>query len=103
MNDLSIISTFALISCNLGIFLANFKLLSFSNRMTEFICISGISLTTFALSYCDKLIYYVLLYGVVFGFFIGYGYMAPLKNCYDHLPNRKGNRKLTKGYVVAAA
>ncbi len=30
-------------------------------------------------------------YGIVFGLFIGYGYFAPVKNCYEQIPDKKGN------------
>lgn len=33
---------------------------------------------------------FVVFYGVCYGFSIGIGYFPPLKNCYLHLPNRKG-------------
>ena len=36
----------------------------------------------------------------VFGFFIGFGYLAPLKNTFEHLPNRKGNKSIIQDYVV---
>lgn len=42
------------------------------------------------LSLVDQFAYYIVIYGLIYGLFIGYGYMAPLKNCYDHMPNRKG-------------
>jgi nitrate/nitrite transporter NarK len=35
---------------------------------------------------------YMLLYGVLFGLFIGFGYLAPMKNCFEHIPDRKGNK-----------
>jgi hypothetical protein len=76
---------------NVGIFASNFKLITFSNRVTSIIAVSGISVAMLILSFCDHFAYYVVIYGCLYGFFIGYGYMAPLKNCYDHLPHRKGN------------
>jgi hypothetical protein len=90
ISDLSIILTLAIIFTNVGIFFSNFKFVTFSNRVTSLIASMGISLSMVALSFSTEFQYYVLLYGPVYGFFIGYGYMAPIKNCYDHLPNRKG-------------
>lgn len=101
VSDLSIILTLALIFTNVGIFACNFKWLAFSNRVTSLVTSLGISLSTLALSYCSELYQYVVLYGMVYGFFIGFGYMAPLKNCYDHLPDRKGSIHLTQDSAVA--
>jgi len=33
---------------------------------------------------------FVIFYGFSYGFSIGIGYFPPLKNCYLHLPHRKG-------------
>jgi hypothetical protein len=90
ISDLSIIITIAVIATNLGILLSNFKALTFSNRVTSLIATLGISLSMVLLSLVDHFAYYIVIYGLIYGLFIGYGYMAPLKNCYDHLPNRKG-------------
>jgi hypothetical protein len=32
--------------------------------------------------------------------FIGYGYMAPIKNCYEHIPKLKGNQLSMQAFVV---
>jgi hypothetical protein len=90
ISSLSIIMTIAIICTNLGIFLSQFKIVSFSNRITALISGLGIALSVFLLSFAKSVPVYILLYGVMFGVCIGYGYMAPLKNCYEHLPNRKG-------------
>lgn len=42
------------------------------------------------MSFCDQFWHFLVLYGIVFGLFIGYGYMAPIKNCYQHIPELKG-------------
>lgn len=80
----------AVIFTNFGIFCCNFRILSFSNRITSLISSLGIALAMLLLSFCTQFYLYVMLYGALYGFFIGFGYMAPLKNCYDHLPDRKG-------------
>ena len=90
ISELSIINTLAIVATNTGIFLSNFKAISFPHRWVSLICVLGISLCTLSISFCNQFYHFVLLYGIVYGLFIGYGYMAPLKNCYDHLPNRKG-------------
>lgn len=97
ISDLSIIQTMAIIFTNIGIFCCNFKILSFSNRITSAISVLGISLCMLILSFLHSFIFYILIYGLLYGFFIGFGYMAPLKNCYDHLPNRKGIDFIIKG------
>jgi sugar phosphate permease len=103
ISDLSIIQTMAIIFTNIGIFCCNFKILSFSNRITSAISVLGISLCMLILSFLHSFIFYILIYGLLYGFFIGFGYMAPLKNCYDHLPNRKGMNLLIKDFVVGRA
>lgn len=75
---------------NAGIFIANVPLFSLSNKAISLVCVCGISASMVLLSLATKFAWYVLVYGVVFGLFIGYGYMAPIKNCYSHLPDRKG-------------
>ena len=52
------------------------------------------SLSTLVLSFAKTLALYIILFGCIFGFFIGYGYLSPLKNTYAHLPNRKGKMYL---------
>lgn len=79
-----------IIFTNVGIYCNNFKILTFSNKMTSLITVIGISASVFVQSFVDNFIGYILIYGIIFGFFIGYGYLASLKNCYEHLPNRKG-------------
>jgi len=56
------------------------------------IAVVGISLAMLLLSLLQDFVFYAIVYGCLYGFFIGYGYMAPLKNCYDHLPDRKGKK-----------
>lgn len=90
ISDLSIILTIAVVFTNVGIFASNFKIITFSNRLTSLFSVLGISLAMLILSFAEHFAFYVIIYGCLYGFFIGYGYMAPLKNCYDHLPNRKG-------------
>jgi hypothetical protein len=75
---------------NVGMFFSNFKIITFSHRTVSLVCVLGIALSTFVLSFCKHFTLFILIYGVIFGLFIGYGYLAPLKNCFDYLPNRKG-------------
>lgn len=103
ISDLSIILTLAVVFTNTGIFASNFKALSFANRTTSLISTFGISGAMLLLSFSQSFALYILLYGVLYGFSIGYGYMAPLKNCYDHLPNRKGTPLPTQDSAAGPA
>ena len=89
-SKLSIVLTVSMVTTNLGIFLSSLKALKFSYRIMAFISMVGISGSTYALSYADSLSEYILYYGVLFGLFIGYGYLAGVRNCYDYLPDQKG-------------
>jgi hypothetical protein len=53
----------------------------FSNRMMVLISLLGVSSSVFLVSFVSSFGMYALIYGVSFGLFIGYGYVAPLKNC----------------------
>lgn len=91
ISELSIINTLAICMTNLGMFLSNFKILTFPHRTVSIICVLGIAASTFTMSFCKQFYLFVIIYGIVFGLFIGYGYLAPLRNCFDYLPTRKGN------------
>jgi hypothetical protein len=80
----------SIIVLNLGMPLCNIPQLQFSNRITTLISIIGVCASVFLLSFGDAFWLYVVLYGIVFGLFIGFGYLAPIKNCYQHIPDRKG-------------
>jgi hypothetical protein len=71
---------------NTGIFLSSVKVLKFNYKIMSLISISGIAASMFILSFLNQYEYFVALYGIAFGLFIGYGYLAPIKNCYDYLP-----------------
>jgi len=87
---MALIQTVNLIIVNIGMPVCNIKILQFSNRITTLISIIGVSLTVFILSFADAFWEYLILYGVFFGLFIGFGYLAPFKNCFHHIPDRKG-------------
>lgn len=80
----------SIIVLNFGMPLCNVRQLQFSNRMTTFISILGVCGSIFLISFCDAFWQYFLIYGIVFGMFIGFGYLAPIKNCYQHIPQLKG-------------
>lgn len=82
-----------MITTNFGMFLSSLKIFKFNYRITAFIAILGISASTYTLSYVTNLSQYILLYGICFGTFIGFGYLAGVRNCYDYLPTQKGNFK----------
>ena len=88
---LSIILVISIITTNIGIFLSGLKKLRFNYRLMALISIIGVSGSTYALSYMESLYSYLLLYGVMFGLFLGYGYLVPVRNCFDYLPEKKGN------------
>jgi hypothetical protein len=58
------------------------------------ISVLGVSASTYALSFVADLFSYIFYYGVWFGLFLGYGYLIPIRNCYDYLPDRKGKPSL---------
>jgi len=72
----------SVIFTSVGIYIHNFKIITFSNKITALITVTGISLSVLSVSFISSFIGYVLIYGILFGLFIGYGYMAPLKNSY---------------------
>lgn len=80
----------SIVILNLGMPLNNINKLQFSNRLTCLISVIGVSIAVFLTSFCNHFWMLVLVYGLIFGLFIGYGYMAPIKNCYEHIPDRKG-------------
>ena len=80
----------SVIFTDVGMFLGNFDRLKLSNKVTALIGALGIALCTFLVSFCKVFVPYLLIYGVVYGCFIGFGYLASMKNCFEHLPNRKG-------------
>lgn len=88
---LSIILVISIITTNIGIFLSGLKKLRFNYRLMALISIIGVSGSTYALSYMETLLQYLLIYGVLFGLFLGYGYLVPVRNCYDYLAEKKGN------------
>lgn len=74
--------------------------LKFSNFLTSIISIIGISSSVFVISFSKSFALFFLFYGIVFGLFIGFGYVAPVKNCYEHIPDKKGIKNLTKVYAL---
>lgn len=88
MASLLLISIFVL---NVGMPLCNLKQLQFSNRITTLISILGVCLSILVISFGDSYAAYLIIYGIFFGLFIGFGYLAPIKNCYLHIPHLKGN------------
>ena len=94
MSSLLIISYFVM---NVGMPVGNIPLLQFSNRITTLISIIGIAGSYVLLSFGKAFWVYVLLYGVVFGMFLGYGYLNPIKNAVEHIPTKKGKTSLKAG------
>ncbi len=90
INDLQIIVTISVLSVNVGMVFPRLPALTFSNRITCLISMIGVAVSVFTISFSHSFALYVLIYGIFFGCFIGFGYMAPLKNCYEHIPERKG-------------
>lgn len=58
------------------------------------ISVVGVSASTYALSFVIDLFSYIFYYGILFGLFLGYGYLIPVRNCYDYLPTQKGKQIL---------
>jgi len=90
ISKLSITLTISIIFINIGMALANIKSFNFSNRIKCIVSVLGISGSMFSLSFANHFFLIIIIYGGCFGFFIGYGYIAPLNNSYTHLPLRKG-------------
>jgi hypothetical protein len=88
---------------NIGMPLNNIPQLKFSNRITSLVSLIGICLTFVVLSFGDTFLMYLFFYGIFFGMFIGFGYLAPIKNCYEHIPNRKGKIYTIQDCAVASA
>lgn len=62
----------------------------FSNKLLCIIAVLGMSSAVFFVSFMENFIGFVAFYGVMYGLFIGIGYLPPLQNAYLHLPTRKG-------------
>ena len=86
-----------------GMLFPNVKVLQFSNKITTTISIVGISLSVFIMSFAEELWLYIVVYGVLFGLFMGFGYIAPIKNCYEHIPKQKGNIVNMKVFAAGCA
>jgi hypothetical protein len=89
-NSMALLLPISIIVLNFGMPINSIPRLQFSNRITTLISILGICLAVFLISFGNAFWQYLLLYGIVFGIFIGYGYLAPIKNCYEHIPHLKG-------------
>ncbi len=91
INGMAVLLTVSIFVLNIGMPIINLKFLQFSNKITALISICGVCASIFCLSFLDQFIYYIIFYGFTFGLFIGFGYLAPIKNCYEHIPGKKGN------------
>lgn len=93
---MALIQTLTVVVITLSMILVNLPFLQrLSGRLTTIICVICTCLVYLALSLAQSYLMYVLIYGVAFGCFIGLGYMAPMKNCYEHIPDKKG-----KGAII---
>jgi len=79
---------------NIGMPIQNIPQIRFSNKISTLISILGVSVSVFLVSLGTQFWHFLMLYGITFGLFIGYGYLAPIKNCYEHIPDRKGKKCL---------
>lgn len=88
---MALIQTLTVIVLTLSMYLVNLPFLQrVSSRVMTILCVICTCIVYLALSLAKTYTMYVLIYGVAFGCFIGLGYMAPMKNCYDHIPDRRG-------------
>lgn len=87
---MAILLPISIIVLNIGMPLNNIKKLQFSNRITTLISIIGCCISVFFVSFGNNFWVYLALYAMIFAIFIGFGYLAPIKNCYEHIPDRKG-------------
>jgi hypothetical protein len=67
-----------------------FKIFSFGNRISTLVFIVGVAGTMFIVSFTSSFVLYILIYGLFYGLFIGFGYISPLANCIEHIPDKKG-------------
>lgn len=88
--QLSIVFTLAIIMINFGMPIGSYASQYLSNRVLSIISIISLSAVVFITSYLTTFIMFTLIYGILNGLSIGFGYMSPLKNAYTHFPNRKG-------------
>lgn len=95
-NKMASLLLISIIVLNFGMPLCNIPQLQFSNRITTFISIIGVCGSILTISFGTQFWHYLLIYGIVFGIFIGFGYLAPIKNCYEHIPHLKGNYFIIK-------
>ena len=89
-NQMALLLPISIVVLNVGMPICNVKQLQFSNRITTLISIVGICAAVLIMSFGSQFWHFLILYGIVFGLFIGYGYLAPIKNCYEHIPELKG-------------
>lgn len=61
-----------------------------SGKKLCFLAIWGFALSIFLASLMTNLASFTLFYTGFMGFFLGVGYIHPLKNAYSYFPNRKG-------------
>lgn len=87
---LSILFTLTIITINIGTALSTFYLSKISNRILCIAAILCLSSVVFIASFMETFVGFVIFYGVLHGLSIGVGYFPPLKNCYLHLPTKKG-------------
>lgn len=60
------------------------------NRGLCALAVTMVAGSVFICSFMNSLSGFAAFYGVLYGLSIGLGYLAPVKNAYLHLPNRKG-------------
>ena len=87
---MALVLPIAVVVQNLGMPLSNIPQLQFSNRIITLSSVVAVSVAIFTLSYSNQFWQVAMLYALVFCLFIGYGYLAPIKNCYQHIPHKKG-------------
>ena len=79
---MAILLPISIIILNLGMPINNIPQLQFSNKINTLISVVGVCLSVGVMSLGNQLWHVMLFYGILYGLFIGYGYMAPIKNCY---------------------
>jgi OFA family oxalate/formate antiporter-like MFS transporter len=87
---LSILFTLTFVTVNVGIVLSTLFLSKLSNRIQCIIAVICMSGSVFGASFMTTFFGFCVFYGLFYGISIGIGYFPPVKNCYLHLPTRKG-------------
>jgi OFA family oxalate/formate antiporter-like MFS transporter len=87
---LSLLFTLMVLTLNIGVAVERAVCKWLSNRVLCIIAVFGLCGSILLASIMTTFAGFLCFYGLLYGFFIGFGYFPPLKNAFLHLPARKG-------------